>query len=297
MDKISYKRISEFLGKSQNIGIVTPKDPSLDEMAAALSLLLALEDMGKNLAIATPNEPLVEVSTLVGIDRVKTKLSYQAGDLVVSFPYREGEIEKVSYTLDEGALNIQVKAGEEGLSFDERDVKFIRPQTSPELLFVVGADKVTDLGRLFDPQDLKDTTVINIDNNPANSGFGDIVLVYPKASSISEIVADYILSEGLNLDQDISQNLLWGISSATKNFQDAGTTGLAFEMAGILMKNGAQREPDQSIRSAFPRSELPKVTPQPVPVGEEVPTGEKAKNPPEDWLAPKIYKGSTNFES
>lgn len=299
MDKISYKRISEFLAKSQNVGIVTPKDPSMDEMAAALSLFLAFEDSGKNLAIATPSEPLVEVSTLVGIDKVKTKLNYQAGDLVVSFPYKEGEIEKVSYTLEEGVLNIQVKAGEAGLSFDERDIKFIRPQAAPELLFVVGADKVTDLGRLFDPQDLKDTTVINIDNNPQNTGFGDIVLVYPKASSVSEIVADFIFSEGLNMDQDISQNLLWGISSATKNFQSAETTGLAFEMAGVLMRNGAQRELNESLRTAFTGSEARARQSQPIPVqqSEELPQGEQAKNPPEDWLAPKIYKGSTNFES
>lgn len=298
MDKISYKRVSEFLAKSQSIGIVTPKDPNLDQMAGALSLFLSLQETGKNLAIATPAEPLVEVASLVGIDRVKTKLSYQSGDLVVSFPYKEGEIEKVSYTLDEGNLNIQVKASEAGLSFDERDVKFIRPQGAPELLFVIGASKVTDLGRLFDPQDLKDTTVINIDNNPQNGGFGDIVLVSTKASSISEIVADFIFQEGLNFDLDISQNLLWGISHATNNFQHPKTTGLAFEMAGILMKNGAIREPDQSIRSAFPRSsQAPQGKQAPIPVQEEIPRAEKAKNPPEDWLAPKIYKGSTNFES
>jgi nanoRNase/pAp phosphatase (c-di-AMP/oligoRNAs hydrolase) len=301
MDKLSYKRISEFLTRSQNIGIVTPKDPNVDQMAGALSLYLSLQGMGKNLAIATPADPLVELSNLVGIDRVRTKLSYQSGDLVVSFPYKEGEIDKVSYTLDEGTLSILVKAGEQGLSFDEKDVKFIRPNAAPELLFVVGASKITDLGKLFNPADLKDTTVINIDNSPENSGFGDIVLVSTKSSSVSEIVADLILSEGLGFDQDIAQNLLWGISSSTGNFQDPKTTGLAFEMAGILMRNGAQREPYESLRTAFTGQEAELLKPQrtqPIPVqSEEQPQGEQAKNPPEDWLAPKIYKGSTNFES
>jgi hypothetical protein len=70
--------------------------------------------------------PLVEVSSLVGIDEVKTTLGEASGDLVVSFPYREGEIEKVSYTRDDNFLNIVVKAGEKGLNFDEKDVKFTR---------------------------------------------------------------------------------------------------------------------------------------------------------------------------
>lgn len=303
MDKLSYKRIIEFLEKSQNIGIVTPKDPNVDQMAAALSLYLSLQGMGKNLAVATPEDPLVELSNLVGIDKVRTKLSYQSGDLVVSFPYKDGEIDKVSYTLEDGALNILVKAGEDGLSFDEKDVKFIRPNAAPELLFVIGASKITDLGKLFNPADLKDTTVINIDNSPENSGFGDIVLVSTKSSSICEIIADLVLSEGLGFDRDIAQNLLWGISFSTGNFQDSKTTGLAFEMAGILMRNGAQREPYESLRTAFTGQEAELLRPQrtqsqPIPVqSEEQPQGEQAKNPPEDWLAPKIYKGSTNFES
>lgn len=283
------RKIIEFIEKSTNIGIVTPRDPNLDQMGAALALYLSLLETGKNIAIATPSEPLVEVSTLVGIDKVKTKLDYQTGDLVVSFPYKEGEIEKVSYTLDDGSLNIVVKAGEKGLSFDTKDVKFQRPQGAPELLFVVGASRLSDLGKLFDVSDLKDTTVINIDSNAENQGFGDIVLVSSKASSVSEIAAELILSQGLKMDTDIAQNLLWGVSFATNNFQDPKTSPLAFGIVAELMKNGAVREPNQQIRTAFTKST------KPVQMQEETPAGEQTKNPPEDWLAPKIYKGSTNF--
>ena len=113
--------------------LLLPKNPSVDEMAAALSLYLSFKNLGKNLTIATPKKPLVEVSSLVGIDEVKTHFRNLGGDLVVSFPYKEGEIEKVSYTRDDNFLNIVVKAGEKGLNFSEKDVKFTRGSQAPEL--------------------------------------------------------------------------------------------------------------------------------------------------------------------
>src|ERR1035437_658993 len=184
MDNLTFNKIREAVGKYSNIAIAAPKDPTVDEMGAALGLYLSLEDLGKSLSIATPNTPLVEVSSLVAIDEVKTSLGAESGDLVVSFPYREGEIEKVSYTRDDNFLNIVVKAGEKGLNFDQKDVQFTRGTKAPELLFIVGAAKVSDLGKLFDPAALKGTIVVNIDNKSDNQGFGDIVLTSTKFSSV-----------------------------------------------------------------------------------------------------------------
>ncbi len=310
MDNTIFRQIGESIEKNPSIGIVTAKNPTLDEMGAALALYLALTTLGKSVTIATPETPLVEVSSLVGIDKVKTALSGKSGDLTVSFPYQEGEIEKVSYTLENGLLNIVVKAGEKGLSFDENQVLFTMSQGAPNLLFVVGVPRLSDLGKLFNVADLKDTMIINIDNKADNQGFGDVVMVYPMLSSISEQVANLIVSLNLKINIDIAQNLMQGISFATNNFGDQKTSALAFEMASILMKNGAIRIGNNNSRAAqsvnteqfFPK---PVSRNQNAPVNQFVskplakqqePEKETAnENPPEDWLAPKIYKGSTNF--
>lgn len=302
MDNLTFNKIKEAIEKYNNIAIVTKKDPSVDEMGAALSLYLSLSNSGKNLSIATPNNPLVEVSSLVGIDQVKTSLGGEGGDLTVSFPYREGEIEKVSYTRDDNFLNIVVKAGEEGLGFSEKDVRFTRGATAPELLFVIGCPKVSDLGQLFDPAILKDTIVINIDNKPENQGYGDILMVSGKLSSVSEAVANLILSLGLKMDLDISQNLMLGLATATDNFQSSNTSPLAFEMAGVLLRQGALRPgnamPRRKLNMAFEEEkfeEKPEILPTPQAAKLQAEEVKKVENPPEDWLEPKIYKGSTSF--
>ena len=313
--------------KSKSIGILTPKDPDLDKMAAALALYLSLSSLGKEVLIATPSEPLVEVSSLVGIDKVKTSLEDGKGDLIVSFPYQEGSIEKVSYTLENEFLNIIVKAGENGLAFSEKDISFSRGGAALELIFVVGAQRISDLGKLFDPGQLKNTTIVNINNQADNQSFGDIHIVSNRFSSVSEAVGNVILSLGLKIDADIAQNLMAGISFATQNFQSPNTSPLAFEMAGILMRNGAvrntvsqktpkaQEDITKELQDFFslkpsqnkPQIPRPQMQKQQMPNRTlpkmQLPEQEKQKederrdeNPPEDWLAPKIYKGSTDFE-
>ncbi|MCL5434997.1 MAG: hypothetical protein M1405_01270 [Patescibacteria group bacterium] len=310
MDNTTFRQIGDAIEKNSSIGIVTAKNPTVDEMGAALALYLTLVTLGKSVTIATPENPLVEVSSLVGIDRVMTSLSGKSGDLTVSFPYQEGEIEKVSYTLENGLLNIVVKAGEKGLSFEENEVSFTRSQGAPNLLFVIGVPRLSDLGKLFNVTDLKNTMIINIDNKADNQGFGDVIMVYPMLSSISEQVANLIVSLNLKIDIDIAQNLMQGISFATNNFQDVKTSALAFEMASILMKNGAIRISNNNSRLTqavnteqfFPKPvSRNQAAPVNQPVQKPIAKQQEAEkelandNPPEDWLAPKIYKGSTNF--
>ncbi|MDP2649378.1 MAG: hypothetical protein Q8P10_00885 [bacterium] len=266
----SLQAIRDVLQRNDPIGIVVGQNPNLDEMGASLSLYLSLQQMNKNVVIACPTDPLVEISSLVGIDKVKKNLGGSGGDLIVSFPYKEGEIEKVSYTLEEGFLNIVVKAGGEGLSFSENEVKYERGGGgAPKILFIIGTSRLSDLGNLFDPQNLKGTTVVNIDNKRENQGFGDIVFVSASFSSVCEQIYDLLSYLGFDSDIDISQNLLSGISFATDNFQSPKTSFSAFETAAKLMKKGALR---QKAYQEVPKTpffeddfDLPPVQPQPQP--------------------------------
>lgn len=250
MDNNTIQQIKDTLSQSQSIGIVAPSNSSMDEMAAALSLYLILKNANKNVSIASPTDPIVEISSLVGIDKVGKSLKSSGGgngDLTVSFPYTEGEIEKVSYTLEEGYLNIIVKAAEQGLSFDEKDVEYTRGGGNLDLVISVGVAQIADMDPLFDTQN-PDIKIINIDNKAENEQYGDINLVSSKLSSVSEGVADLALALGLHLDQDAAQNLLMGITDVTQNFQNPNTSALAFEMAALLMKKGAARESSESAR-------------------------------------------------
>lgn len=321
MDNQAHQKIKDLLSQHNNVGIIFSKNPTVDHAAAGLSLYLAVRQMGKHSVVASPTRPLVEISNLVGIDKVKDTLGLDDGDLTVVFPYKDGEIEKVSYTLENGFLNILVKAGDKGLGFQEKEVQFKRSGKVPPLIFFIGVSQLTDLGTLFNPDAFKDTTIINIDNRLDNQGFGDVVLVSQKFSSVSEQIA-YLLTqlEGrVEMDLDIVQNLLTGISHATNDFRDQKTSYLAFEMAGILLRKGAtrqnlaqQKEKQESNNAFFPyqpqrlqqvQQPIVQERPQLMQNQQQKQSQNLQKNQqqvvnkqpqtPKDWLSPKVYKGSS----
>ena len=254
MDNIVLGQIKDFIGKNNRIGIAVGKNPAVDEMGELQPFIFLFSSSGKDITIVCPTEALVEHSHLVGIDKVKSSFEGGGETWLYHFLQRRRN-RKISYTLEDGFLNIIVKAGEEGLNFSENDVLFKRSQGYPGLLFVIGAPRLSDLGRIFDPQALKDTVVINIDNKSDNQGFGDIALVSPDNSSICERIGDLILSLDLPLDIDTAQNLLIGIENATENFQNTKTSPLAFEMAGELMRKGAVRSDNSSSKTQMKEDE------------------------------------------
>lgn len=363
------QRLKEIFDREGAFAIVVGSSYTVDEMASALSVYLTLKSNGKDVSIVSAKQPLVEVSNLIGIDRVTPSFESNSGDLIVSFPYQQDEIGKVSYTLENGLLNIIVKPKDAPLSFGEKDVIFKRSGSLPAVVITVGVKRISELQSFFDVQSLKDTVIINIDKAGNNEGFGDVVIIGQGASSVSEQVANLILSLNYELDPDIAQNLMSGVISATGNFQSPRTSSLAFEMAGLLLRAGAKREvarptnqpqrtpqqfgynprgnqpqPQNMPRPGQPRSSqmprpprnpnpglstqpmpgiqtnpaiptMPSVPPMPRPQIEDTDnlpqpkmSGDYQKeqklddapidgpDAPPDWLAPKIYKGSTNLE-
>lgn len=329
MDNATFQKLKDFISKYQNIGIIVSPNSNLDQMAAGLSFFLVLKLMGKNVNMVSPTDINVSLSSLVGIDNVKKSFSNSGGDLTVSFPYKEGEIDKVSYNLENGKLNIVVKSGEKGISFAHEDVSFIRSGSVPELLICVGIAKLSEIAGIYTPTPEKITAVINIDNKIENEKYGDMIVVDNRWSSLSEQVADFVtlLEPQIELDGDISQNLLNGIMFATNNFTGSKTSYLAFEVAGILMKKGATRQkaieviglskgssanvsldnqffpnPRVNVRSQQAVGATSQVNnPIVVPVNQTQPAqtqninNEKNTLPeaPPDWLTPKVYKGSS----
>lgn len=236
------QRLKEIFEKQGTFAIAVGQSYTVDEMASALSIYLSLKSIGKDVSVISSKQPTVEVSSLVGIDKVAPSFESNSGDLIVSFPYQQDEIGKVSYTLENGLLNIIVKPKDAPLSFGEKDVLFKRSGNAPEVIITIGIKRISELQSFFDVQALKDTVIVNIDKAINNEGFGDVVIIGDGASSVSEQVANLMLSLGFSIDPDMSQNLMSGVVGATGNFQSPRTSSLAFEMAGILLRNGARRE-------------------------------------------------------
>lgn len=80
--------------------------------------------------------------------------------------------------------------------------------------------------------------VANIDHHISNTFFGDVNLVYPKASSTSEVIYTFFRENNVAIDHDIATCLLTGLLYDTNNFTNAATTDRSLIIASELIHAG-----------------------------------------------------------
>lgn len=235
---------SDFIETEQEMGIVIGGHQTIDTIAAGLSLFLSLSQAGKKVQIISVNEPLVEFSNLVGVDRITKNFSGNTTKLVVSLPYVKGEVEKVLFTEAQNTINFHLTAasGRVITPFEKADIKLNFEGGSPTNIITLGVGNLDELTGIVETQNAR---IVNIDNYQGNNRFGEIVLVSESLSSLSEIIGKIIKELKLPFDVDIAQNILDGILFGTRNFTKQNTSPLAFEAASSAMYQGAQRKEDR----------------------------------------------------
>ena len=233
-------QLNSLLSTSQEIGIVIGRTQNIDKMGAALSLYLSLTDSSRNVQIVSSQEPIVELSNLVGVDKIGKQFSGLTKGITVSVPYNEGEVEKVSYSTEGDRMNFNILAGESGLKpFTMQDIQLIARGATPDLVIAIGVDDENEIKGFVEEGSA--TKIVNIDNSAQNPKYGDVVITDASYSSISEIITVLLQELALPVQIDIAQNLLDGVMSATHNFTLPQTSSYAFEAAAVLMRQGAQR--------------------------------------------------------
>lgn len=275
------QQIQNLVSSARRVLILTHQNPSVDTMASALAIYLAMTKMGKDATIAMETPPLVEVANLVGINQVKTTLSGK--NLLVTYrPYSMGDFEKVTYLEDPGqpgTLDDSFKltiTPRDGYSPDPKNFNFSFTGAAADLVYTVEVMEPAQLGRLYDPNLLASAPIINIDNHDPNKDYGKFNLVEPDAASISEIITFFLRAVNAQLDADMAGNLYQGIVSATQNFQSPKVAAATFEAAAICL-----------------RSAKPKAAPQPQPTPQPANNQPPGQPVPSDWLGPKSYRGTS----
>lgn len=281
--------VKQALSTAKQILVLLPQNPNVDSVAAALALHLALSKKGLSVTIGCSTPMTVQFNRLFGVDKIKPRIGNQ--NLVISFNYPEDSLEKVAYDKDPANqkfhLTIEPKAGMQPL--DTSQVEYSYTGSSADVIFVIGARTLEDLGELYKQEkallDNKSKTLVNVASMDKNAQFGTVNLYDPTACGCSEIMAAVIRGLELNLEPDMATNLLAGIEAATQNLAQARSAD-TFEIVTELMRLGGQRNHLAApTQPAWPR-------PNPF-----VPLAPQPQNVPfqttqPDWLKPKVMTGA-----
>lgn len=325
-------QIQSLLDQAQEIVVAAPRTPSFDTIAASLALYLVLSARGKRVSVVCPDQMTVEFSHLIGTDKVTNAINGVSGrNLIISFPYQEGSIEKVSYNIENGKFNLVIEPRESYPRITPEMMNYSYSGGKTDFIITVSTPELTDLGVLYSQNEqlFADAAILDIDTSAQNQNYGKVNIIDPSISSVSQLVAGTISQLGLPLDPDSATNLFAGITSASHNFSARQTQASTFETAAFLLRSGAKNisVPQENIPSpTFPRLAVKPVgfqkanvspttkpafqsrgfTPrpkqnQPVPGQSQqyvmspqpqISQKQSSETPP-DWLKPKIYKSST----
>jgi hypothetical protein len=237
-------RAAHVLSEKNSISICLPNNPTLDAVAAGTALYMGLSALGKNIGLSCESQINPEFG-IIGQDKIQSTLIADGDNLVVSFPYTEGSVDKVTYNIETDVFNLIIQPREGFSRLDPQKVKFSYAGGKPDAIVTIYAPTFNSLGKLYSaqPDQFTGVDIINIDRHFTNANFGSVNFVDKKSSSMSEMVLSLLQELKVTIDKDIATNLYTGIASATNNFSAHSVTAETFEMIALLMKSGAVKKP------------------------------------------------------
>lgn len=272
------------LGTAQTVLLSIPTNPSQDVVASALALYLSIKQSGKTVSIVASSAPVVRDSHLVGLDKISEDVG--GTNLVITLDVPENIIDKVTSNTEGGHLNLIIAPAKGAAPLTAQNVKFGYSGAAADLVMVIGAADLKDIGSLAEKELelFKTERIANISNQVGS--FGAINITDPSSSN-SELVTALLKELMLPLDVDIANNLMQGIESATSGLSSPNMTADTFEALAVLYRTGARRTaptaPGQTARIV---SDMPIID-----HGEPI---VQADSPSEDWTKPKIYHSGSN---
>ena len=273
--------IKPLIDKAKDILIVTHMNPTYDSIGSALSLFLGLKGIGKTVTIACPTPMIVEYSGFVGADKLQTTIAKK--NFVISLDYEDGSIEKVSYNIEGKKFNLIIEPRPGFAEFSQDKVMYSHAGTPVDTIISVDTKHLGGLGAVYeeDKELFATHPIINIDSHEDNAKYGQVNIV-GNAGTTAELITQFLTALGIVITEDMATNILHSLYKTTESFQKH-VTAQTFEVAAQCVKAGGKQ-----IVSQLPVTEqaTPVLPPQ-EPIAPPQP-----KNPPEDWLKPKIYKSS-----
>ena len=297
---------SSLIESANSILILLPTKPYFDQIAAGVSLYLSIRDKKESTIVSCPSPMMVGFSRIIGVDKITSDLGNK--NLTIKFANYDGNnIEKVKADL-EGSSFVMTIVPKDGFSSPKKEqLEFSYTGVSADLIILIGGANDTHFPAI-ESQDINSTKIVHIGNRVLSSG-REILSFAKSGSTTCEIVADLIKNNSMSMDPDIATNLIMGIEEGSSNFSSVEVTPETFETFAFLLRNGGRRQPKVKLSPAsFPPGSIPKqpfnVPVQstdskkrnanvPEPVQQVENKEEMIENPPEDWLQPKVYKGTS----
>ena len=274
------KKVAEKIKSCENILVALSRDPSVDEISAAIGLTMILDKIGKHVTAiysgVTPN-------TLEFLKPNETfeKDTNSLQDFIIAL--NKDKADHLRYKIEGDYVKVYITPYKTTLS--QNDLEFSQGDYNVDLVISIDVSSAEELdgalreyGRI-----MHDATAINITTNQTGR-FAELEWSDPSMSSVCEMVVKLCEELGYDeFDQPTATALLTGIVSSTERFSNARTTSDTMQISSRLMQAGA----DQQLISNNIMTAAPAPAPAPAPTPAPAPAPESVAPTPAPTLTPE----------
>ncbi len=232
--------LSERIKNATNILVTVSRDPSVDELSAALALTVMLNKMDKH-ATAVFSGKIPPAISFLNPEKTFEGTVDSLRDFIIALDKEKAD--RLRYKVEDDVVRIFITPYRTVIS--EKDLAFSQGDFNVELIVALGVEQKEDLDSAISAHGriLHDAVVATVNTTNRESSLGTIDWTDAGASSYSEMLMS--LSESLKsglLDEQIATALLTGIVAATERFSNDKTTPKVMTMSAQLMAAGANQQ-------------------------------------------------------
>lgn len=266
------QKIVEKIKNSENILIALSRDPSVDEIAAAIGLTVFLDGMQKH-ATAIYSGRTPENLSFLQPDATFETNTDSLQDFIIAL--NKEKADHLRYKLEGDFVKVFITPYKTNITED--DLTFSHGDYNVDFVIAINVPSAGNLDEALREHGriMHDASAVNITTGQPGR-FGEIEWSNPTASSLCEMVTQLAFaiqgSDEVPLDKDVATALLAGIVAATDRFSNERTNPDTLGIASKLMAMGADQ---QLITSNIKGNEI-------VRNANEYGIGMKAANAPKD---------------
>lgn len=241
-DKDAKQQLADKIKSSGNILVTVSRNPSVDALAAAVALTLALDKLGKH-ATAVFSGKIPPAINFLEPEKTFENNADSLRDFVISLD--KDKADRLRFKPDGDMVRIYITPYKTKLSVD--DLSFSDGDFNIELVIAIGVDSRDELDDAIASQGriLHSAIAATIGLGGEKDQLGSISWQDDKASGYSELVNNLVNSLSNDkdfVDTQIATALLTGLVSATDQFRNAKTSASVMTIAANLMAKGANQQ-------------------------------------------------------
>lgn len=233
------QQLIQRLKEAKNVLVTVSKNPSVDQLSAAIGLAVALNRLDKH-ATAVFSGEIPNTLQFLRPEETLEKTTDSLRDFIIALD--KSKADKLRYKVEDEVVRIFITPYHTAIS--ERDLDFSQGEFNVDVVVALGVNQPQDLDEAVQAHGriLHDATVANL-SLEGQSEIGALNVVDTTASSLSEMVLDLVENLGKKiLDVQIATALLTGIVATTERFSNDRTTPKTMSASAALMAAGANQQ-------------------------------------------------------